>query len=173
MDEIEKLPTMVKLNAFFSSINTHAPISLQIVNANDNVTNQNEIDAWKTRDVLARTYLFSTIERVQQSILYGCNIANDMWTRLYTQHLQNSAKHRHLLMQQFFENKYQPDNIIMAHIAAIKLMVTRLNNLHDPVTYNQVMTKILVTLPPSYRHFLSVWDNVSVNEKNINFLLNV
>ena len=32
------------------------------------------------------------------------------------------------------------------------------------------MTKILVTLPPSYRHFLSVWDNASTKSRNIQTL---
>jgi hypothetical protein len=71
-------------------------------------SNQKLIDAWKSKDVHARHYLFATIERQQQNTLYGCQSANDMWVRLTTQHAQNAAENKHLLMQQFFEYKYHP-----------------------------------------------------------------
>ena len=58
----------------------------------------------------------------------------------------------------------------MSHISAIELLAAQLKDLNEPVTEAQVMTKILVTLPPSFRHFLSVWDNVSVKNRNIQTL---
>ena len=69
-------------------------------------------------------------------------------------------------MQQFFEYKYKSGHNVISHISAIELMAARLRDLKDPVTDTQVMTKIMVTLPPSYRHFLFVWDNVPPNERN-------
>ncbi len=58
----------------------------------------------------------------------------------------------------------------MSHISAIELLASQLKNLNKPVTEAQVMTKILVTLPPSFRHFLSVWDNVPAKNRNIQTL---
>ena len=58
----------------------------------------------------------------------------------------------------------------MSHISAIELLASQLKDLNEPVTEAQVMTKILVTLPPSYRHFLSVWDNVPPKSRNIQTL---
>ena len=58
----------------------------------------------------------------------------------------------------------------MSHISAIELLASQLKDLNEPVTEAQVMTKILVTLPPSYRHFLSVWDNASTKSRNIQTL---
>jgi hypothetical protein len=93
-----------------------------------------------------------------------------MWVRLTTQHAQNAAENKHLLMQQFFEYKYHPDHSVMSHISAIELLASQLKDLNEPVTEAQVMTKILVTLPPSFRHFLSVWDNVPAKNRNIQTL---
>lgn len=73
-------------------------------------------------------------------------------------------------MQRLFEFKYQPDHSIMSHISAIEHMASQLNDLNEPVSEVQLMTKILVTLPPSYRHFLSVWDNVPSEDRNIQLL---
>jgi hypothetical protein len=83
-----------------------------------------------------------------------------MWVRLTTQHAHNAAENMHLLMQQFFEYKYHQEHSVMPHISAIELLAAQLKDLNEPVTEAHVMTKILVT--PSFRHFLSVWDNVSV-----------
>ncbi|EFX65588.1 hypothetical protein DAPPUDRAFT_117135 [Daphnia pulex] len=41
-------------------------------------SNQKLIDAWKSKDVHARHYLFATIERQQQNTLYACQSANDI-----------------------------------------------------------------------------------------------
>ena len=58
----------------------------------------------------------------------------------------------------------------MAHVSAIEQIATHLKDLGSPVSDVQVMSKILLTLPPSYRHFLSAWDNVPMAEKNIKLL---
>ncbi len=62
------------------------------------------------------------------------------------------------------------EHSVMSHISAIELLASQLKDLNEPVTEAQVMTKILVTLPPSYRHFLSVWDNVPPKSRNIQTL---
>ena len=55
-------------------------------------------------------------------------------------------------------------------MSAIEQIATHLKDLGSPVSDVQVMSKILLTLPPSYRQFLSAWDNVPIAEKNIKLL---
>ncbi|KZR99015.1 Uncharacterized protein APZ42_005303, partial [Daphnia magna] len=104
-------------------------------------TNQKFIDAWKAKDVNARHYLFATIKRQHQNTLYGCQSANDIWVRLTTQHAQNAAENKHLLMQQFFEYKYHPEHSVMSHISAIELLASQLKDLNEPVTEAQRLLK--------------------------------
>ncbi|KZS00850.1 Uncharacterized protein APZ42_002688 [Daphnia magna] len=42
------------------------------------VTNQKVIDEWKSKDLNAINYLFSFIERKQQSTLFGCKTSHDI-----------------------------------------------------------------------------------------------
>ena len=102
VDGVEKLPATVSYRPKFTS--KCSSYSCTLIQD----TNQKLIDAWKSKDVNARHYLFATIERQQQNTLYGCQSANDIWVRLTTQHAQNAAENKHLLMQQFFEYKYHP-----------------------------------------------------------------
>lgn len=59
---------------------------------------------------------------------------------------------------------------VMDHITAIETMAAQLNDLGAPVSELQVMTKITCTLPPSFRHFVSAWDNVAEADKTLDTL---
>ena len=141
-------------------------MSTQIRNATGIITNAEQIETWCQQDVDARTYLYSTINTEQQNSLLGCNTASTMWARIQTEYVQIAADNEHLVMTRFFNYKYQQGNTIMAHIAAIEQMASQLRDLQAPVSDVQVMSKILLTLPPSYRHFLSTWrENEGSNPK--------
>ena len=134
------------------------------------VTNQDAIETWMQKDVDARTYLYSTIKTEQQGSLHGCSTAFQMWTRIQTEYAQVMADNEHLITAKFFAYKYVPSHSVMAHVAAIEQMAAHLKDLSAPISDVQVMSKILLTLPPSYRHFLSAWDSVPSNERTIKLL---
>ena len=144
-------------------------LSLQAV-VEGRVTNAAAIETWQQKDVDARTYIYSTIKTDQQSSLHGCLTASQMWSRIQTEYAQAVADNEHLLMAKFFEYKYQAGHSVMAHVAAIEQLAAHLKDLQAPVSEVQVMSKILLTLPPSFRHFLSAWDNVPTADKTIKLL---
>ena len=140
------------------------------INAEGEIVNEEEMAEWTRRDILARNYLVATIETEQQRSLVNCTNANQMWVRLSAQHLQNAGENQHILQQRFFEYQIQPDHDIMSHITEIETMAIQLNDVGAPVTDLQIMTKIICTLPPSYRSFTTAWDSVPANEKTIALL---
>ena len=93
-----------------------------------------------------------------------------MWTRLSAQHLRNAVENQHVLQQKFFEYQYQLDDDIMTHITEVETMASQLSDVEAPVSDIQIMTKILCTLPPSYRAFTTAWDSVPATEKTIALL---
>ena len=58
----------------------------------------------------------------------------------------------------------------MTHIQGIEKLATQLKNLGIPATTDQIMTKIVGTLPSSFRHFSSVWESVPRDERTITHL---
>ena len=46
----------------------------------------------------------------------------------------------------------------MVHISSVKTMANQLEDLGVKIDDAQLLTKIVLTLPPSYRHFQSTWD---------------
>ena len=134
------------------------------------VTNAVNIAAWQTKDILARGYLIATIESQQQRSLINCTTANQMWVRLSAQYLRNAVENRHVLQARFFEYRYKPDHDIMSHVTEVETMATELADVGAPVDAISIMTKIICTLPPSYRSFITAWDSVPFDERTMALL---
>ena len=58
----------------------------------------------------------------------------------------------------------------MSHITEIETIANQLRDINAPVTVSQIMTKIICTLPPSYRGFISAWESVPVTDSTIDTL---
>lgn len=65
---------------------------------------------------------------------------------------------------------YTPARSVMGFVASIEQIAVQLKNLQSPVSDIQIMAKILMSLPPSFRHFVSAWDSVPEAEKTISLL---
>lgn len=59
---------------------------------------------------------------------------------------------------------------MMSYISSVEQLAAQLRDLESPVTETQMMAKILMPLPSSYRHFISAWDSVSAAEKTMTCL---
>ncbi len=94
-----------------------------------------------------------------------------MWSRLLSQHEKSSAESILLIQQQFFDYKYIEGNSILQHISAIESLASKLRDFGKLVD-EQIIAKILTTLPPSYRHFISAWDSVPPAERTLTSLTN-
>ncbi len=59
------------------------------------------------------------------------------------------------------------DHSVMAHINRLRLMADELRSVDSPVSEETLIVRILQTLPPSYKLFLSAWDSVPRDEQTI------
>ena len=139
-------------------------------NAAGAITNAAAISEWKKNDVIARNYLYATIDNARQSSLINCSTSFEMWTRLASQHLQNSVHDQHAQQTRFFDYKFKPDHDIMTHVTEIEGMAKHLSDIGAPVTTLQVMAKVISTLPPSFRNFISAWDSVPTDDRTMSIL---
>lgn len=162
----------------------------QILSEDGAVENLAQIETWRQRDVDARTYIYSTIKPEQQAALHGCTTAFEMWSRITTEYAEIAAESEHLLWGKFYAYKFQAGNIylkrkkktlminhyylvdqsVMGFIAGVEQIAAQLRDAGAVVDEAQVIAKVLVSLPPSYRHFGSAWDSVRPEEKNLKLL---
>ena len=137
---------------------------------NGAVTNADVITKWKEQDVAARHILVSTVDEKTQHTLINCTTAADMWTRITTQHQKSSSENVFLIQQQFFQYQYIEGNSMMSHISDIENLSIKLKDMGALVDDSAIMTKILMTLPESYKHFFSAWYNVADTDKTLKLL---
>lgn len=57
------------------------------------------------------------------------------------------------------------------HVTAIEILWSRLRDIGENIPESQVISKILSTLPSSYRHFYTTWNNSPDQGKTVKLLL--
>ena len=58
----------------------------------------------------------------------------------------------------------------MAFISSVEQLAAQLTDLGSPISELQVMSKILMSLPASYRPLKSAWDSVPLADRNLRTL---
>ena len=64
------------------------------------------------------------------------------------------------MQQRFYYYSFQQGHDVMVHITEIESLDNQLSDLGEEQTENQIITKILCTLPPSFKSVISAWENV-------------
>ncbi|KAI9552622.1 hypothetical protein GHT06_020490 [Daphnia sinensis] len=65
---------------------------------------------------------------------------------------------RLILLQQFTEYKYKQGQNMPSHVTALELLWSELIDVGEQIMETQVISKILSTLPSSFRHFYIAWN---------------
>jgi transposase InsO family protein len=127
-------------------------------------------DEWVDKDAACQSMIVSAIDIKLMRRLMTCRSANQMWRKLITIHEQNATENLQLLQQKFYELRMQPNSDVIDHISAVEQMANQLCDLGEPISERAVMTKIICTLPPKFRHLSAAWDSVPPNQQTIESL---
>ena len=93
-----------------------------------------------------------------------------MWNRILTEYAEVSAESEPLLWGQFYSCKFQQDQSVMNFISSIEQIAAQLNDVGAKVDDTQIVAKILVSLPPSFKSFVSAWDSTPRDQKPLSAL---
>lgn len=129
-----------------------------------------EIKAWKTKDVACRNYIVSTIDEKNQRSIMECKTASQMWNRLKARYEQATTSNRHLLLHKFMSYEYEENNDIMSHVSTIISLASQLKDIGLDISDEQVITRVIMTLPPSYRQFVTSWNSKEDDKKTVDRL---
>lgn len=127
-------------------------------------TYDKDLKAFNKKNVCAQRVIVTTIGEQPLLHIVNCNNAKDMWSKLHTVFEQKSKSGIHFLQQKFFTHSKSDDIDMAAFISQIEELVKQLGELGEKIPESMVVTKILMSLPPSYNHFHSAWE--STEEKN-------
>ena len=126
---------------------------------NDAVTNANEIADWCRRDCTVRNYIYATVTDDLRDTLCTSTNAVDMYQRVRNQHARAAAENKLILLRQFTEYRFKTGHNVTMHVTAIEILWSRRRDIGELIPESQVISKIFSTLPSSYRHFYTTWNN--------------
>jgi hypothetical protein len=119
-------------------------------------------EEWLDKDSACQFIICSSIDYKVLRKLRTCTMAAQMWRRLTTTYEQNATENVQMLQQQFFEMRMKPNTDVADHISNVELMASQLNDLGEHISEQAIITKIICTLTPSFRQFVSALSIVTL-----------
>lgn len=133
---------------------------------------RDEGKAWVKQGAKTKYLISASMEPEQMESLLVCTTSKDMWDSLLSIHEQKSQTHKLLLTLRFHEYRIDPNDTIVQYISKVQNLARQLidvgvgENIPDIV----VMSKILTSLPPKYRHFRTSWGTIDPTRQTIELL---
>ncbi|KAI5640370.1 gag-polypeptide of LTR copia-type domain-containing protein [Phthorimaea operculella] len=114
---------------------------------------------------------YMIISRLEESILANlttCQTTYAIWSKLLSIYEQTSSVSKHLLHQQFYSLAFEGS--VASFLGQIEELRSRLKAKGEELTDNMINTKILMSLPDQYKHFVSAWESVAEASQTFNEL---
>lgn len=120
------------------------------------------------KDAKAMALIVSRLDENILSHVLSCKTAAEVWAKLMSVFEQSSQVSEHILLQNFYSLTYK-DSIatLMSEMENIRSKLRACNN---ELTDKMCITKILMTLPQEFRHFISAWESMAEEKQTFNEL---
>ena len=70
-----------------------------------------------------------------------------------------------MLIQQFVDYKFNKGDNIATHVAKIEMMAHNLEDIGQKMSEEQIISKLITSLPSEYRHVLTAWKSMLAEQK--------
>ncbi|KAJ3649380.1 hypothetical protein Zmor_021128 [Zophobas morio] len=130
-----------------------------------------EQEEWDRKDEKAQFALSCALETNVVRHIMNMKTAAEMWTRLVTIYEQKNKTSIHILHQKFYNYQMRLGATITEDVAAIEELVRQLEDLNQKPTDEQIITKVLYTLPQQYQHIAAAFDMLPEKEQTMVNLL--
>lgn len=134
----------------------------------ENATDRN---AWETKDAKAQTLLVTRMSEDVMLHLVTCTTAFEMWKKLLSIYEQKSETSIHIIQQRFFQFKYEKGTEMSVFLSKIQEIQNQLKQLGEEVSDKFAITKVLMSLPSEYKHFVSAWESAPEDKQTFDNLV--
>ncbi|CAH2090994.1 unnamed protein product [Euphydryas editha] len=130
--------------------------------------NRKALEEWDDLDRKAQEVIVLRVEESILSYLTTCTSSNEMWEKLQNIFESKSKVGLHLIQQRFYN--LQIEAPMTKFISTVEEIVSTLKSFNEEISEKMVVTKILLSLPDTYKHFISAWESVRVEEQTLSNL---
>lgn len=126
------------------------------------------LEKWEDKDKKAQELIILRIDESVLPYLSTCVTSHEMWERLVNLYEAQSKVGVHLMQQKFYNLKFEAP--MAKFLASVEEIVAALKSKKEEISEKMVITKILMTLPDCYRHFISAWESVPPDQQTLSSL---
>lgn len=120
--------------------------------------NAADVSNLEKKNTKAMQNIFGAIKEDQSRILMSCGTAQEMWVKLETEYGEASSESAPRLWTKFYGYKFQRGQSLTAFLTELEQTVSRLRSLNVAIEDNQIIAKILLTIPAELQIFEVAWD---------------
>lgn len=126
---------------------------------------------WEKLDAKAQTWLVTRMSESAMMHILTCTSSAEMWKKLVSVYEQTSETSIHIVQQRFFQYKYEEGTEMSTFLSKIEELKNQLKQMGENVSEKFVITKVLMSLPVSYKHFVSAWESAPDNKQTYDNLV--
>jgi len=120
---------------------------------------------WKKNNNIAQRIIATSVEEQPLLHIINCETSKAMWNKLTSVYEQKFEASVHMLLQQWYSLKKNLSDDITTHVSRLKDLAHHLQVLSEKIPDSMIITKVLMTLPSSYKHFISAWDSTRSDDR--------
>uniref|UniRef100_A0A2A4JP38 CCHC-type domain-containing protein n=1 Tax=Heliothis virescens TaxID=7102 RepID=A0A2A4JP38_HELVI len=126
---------------------------------------------WEKLDAKAQTWLVTRMSESVMTHILTCNTSAEMWRKLCSIYEQTSETTIHIVQQRFFQYKYEDGTDMSTFLSKIEELKNQLKQMGENISERFVITKVLMSLPVKYQHFISAWESASEDKQTYDNLV--
>jgi hypothetical protein len=125
---------------------------------------------WNKQDGMAMFILTSSMDLDQISLIENCETAKEVMNKLEAIYEHKSEFNKMMVHEKFYQYSYCSSDTMAQHVSKVESLAKQLRESGEQISDTAVMTKILSTLPSSYRSLRQAWlslDSASQTIQNL------
>ena len=131
------------------------------------ITDPAEQLLWEKKDKHAIVAILGTLDSFHKQEVINCSTSHDMWAQLQAYHDQHSEECIIGLQAKYYNYKLNEGESIAVFISTLQQLAKQLTDLGQPITEQQLISKIICGLPSSFDPLLLAWDNVPLASQSL------
>lgn len=120
---------------------------------------------WHKKD--AQKVIVLSLGKKSLTHILNCETAQSMWTKLCSIYERDSEQRKCTLMQEFFSYSMDKSCDVATHISKLVNIASNLKALNTEIADSMLISKILVTLPDSYKSFATAWESTATRDQTL------
>lgn len=139
---------------------------MDVVTGTTKKPQEKDASTWMSSDAKAQEIIVTRMDPGPQSHILTCDTSAEMWKKLHSVYEKESIVSVHILQQRFFAAEFGQRTVseFLSDLEEIRL---KLKHSGEMLSDNMVITKVLMSLPTTFKHFRSAWESAPSDKQTL------